>query len=98
MDKKEFKDKYFTNNFYWVNEQNYKKLQEIGLETGCLLHTGKKDIIKWHEGFGNLGFRTYTEYKGITRFQIEGFLCRNEKATDYNEMLKNYNKLYEIGV
>lgn len=61
MKLQEFKQKYFTNNFYWVNEKNYKQLQEIALEVGCLCHTGKKDIINWHEGFNNLGFRTYNK-------------------------------------
>ena len=47
MNLQEFKQKYFTNNFYWVNENNYQLLQDIALEVGCLCHTMKKDTIKW---------------------------------------------------
>lgn len=90
---KEFKQRYFTNNFYWVNETNYKQLQEIGLEMDCLCHTGKKDIIKWHEGFNNLGFRTYEKNNNVTVFQKEAFLLHGEKATDFIEMLNAYESL-----
>lgn len=89
----DFKLKYFTNNFYWVNQNNYKQLQEIGIKVGCLCHTGKADIIEWHEGFKNLGFRTYEKNKGITVFQKEPFLSHDESATDYNEMLLTWEKV-----
>jgi hypothetical protein len=86
----DFKKKYFTNNFYWVNETNYKKLQEIALEFGCLCHTKKKQIIEWHEGFKCLGFRTYETNDNVTVFQKEPFLMERETATNYNDMLKEY--------
>lgn len=85
-----FKQKYFTNNFYWVNESNYKQLQEIAIEVGCLLFTKEKEIIKWHDGFNCLGFRTRD---GQTYFQKEAFLTHNETATDYNEMILKYKEL-----
>jgi hypothetical protein len=44
MKLQEFKQKYFDNTSYWVNKENYKKLQEIALEVGCLCHTGKAEI------------------------------------------------------
>ena len=59
MNKKEFKQKYFTNNFYWINETNYENLQNIGVEFDCINPSGNKSIIEWHDGFKNLGFRTY---------------------------------------
>ena len=93
MKLQEFKQKYFTNNFYWVNENNYKQLQEIAIEVGCLCHTGTKDIINWHEGFKNLGFRTYEKNDNITVFQKEPFLMQNESATNFNEMLNDYEKV-----
>lgn len=86
----DFKQKYFTNNFYWVNENNYLQLQEIGLKVGCLCHTGKKEIISWHVGFNNLGFRTYNKNNNITVFQKEPFLMHNETATDFYEMWNDY--------
>lgn len=90
MTKSEFKQKYFTNNFYWVDENNYRQLQEIALEVGCLCHTGKKEIINWHEGFKNLGFRTYEKNDNVTVFQKEPFLLHTEKATNYDEMINAY--------
>ena len=88
-----FKNKYFTNNFYWVNENNYKQLQEIAITFGCLLHTGKKETIQWHEGFKNIAFRTYERNKGITVFQKEAFLSERETATSFDEMLTDFKKL-----
>ena len=89
----EFKNKYFTNNFYWVDESNYENLQNIGISLGCLCYTGKMEIIKWHEGFKNIGFRTYERNKGITTFQKEAFLLGGKTATSYEEMIEDYKKL-----
>jgi hypothetical protein len=91
--KNEFKQKYFTNNFYWVNQENYKLLQEIAISVGCLCHTKKAEIIEWHKGFKNLGFRTYERNNNVTVFQKEPFLMENEKATDFKEMLTDFNNL-----
>ena len=93
MNLQEFKKKYFTNNFYWVYESNYMQLQNIGIEVGCLCHTGEKVIIEFHKGFNNLGFRTYKKNNNVTVFQKEHFLVQNEKATSYEEMMINYNRL-----
>lgn len=93
MNKQEFKKKYFTNNFYWVNSDNYKKLQEIGIEVGCKCHTGKSEIIEWHEGFKNLGFRTYENNNNVTVFQKEPFLLDGEQSSPYYEMISDYEKL-----
>ena len=90
MTKKEFKQKYFTNNFYWANENNYKQLQEIGIELGCVNPSKEKTIINWHDGFKNLGFRTYEKNNNVTVFQKEPFLLHNETATDFYEMLSAY--------
>ena len=90
---KEFKEKYFTNNFYWINESNYKQLQKIAIEVGCLSHTMKKEIIKFHKGFKNLGFRTYDKNNNVTVFQKEPFLMHHETATNFEEMLRDYNQL-----
>lgn len=87
----EFKQKYFTNNFYWVNENNYKQLQEIAINVGCICHTGGKVIINWHNGFKNLGFRTHEKNDNITVFQKEPFLINGENATSFEEMVINYN-------
>ena len=93
MNLQEFKQKYFTNNFYWVNENNHQQIQEIALEVGCLCHTMKKDTIKWHEGFKNLGFRTYEKNNNVTVFQKEPFLLHTETATNFDEMLKDYESV-----
>lgn len=93
MELKEFKQKYFTNNFYWVNKENYLELQEIGIKVGCLNPLKEPKIIEWHKGFNNLGFRTYERNNNITKFQKEPFLLHNENATDFNEMVKSYKNL-----
>ncbi len=93
MDFREFKRKYFTNNFYWVNKDNYKLLQLISIKVGCICHNGEKTIIEHHESFTNLAFRTYEKNGGVTVFQKEPFLMHNEKATNFNEMLCDYEKL-----
>lgn len=93
MNAEKFKKKYFTNNFYWVDNANYAILQEIALSVGCLCHTGKKEIIEWHDGFKNLGFRTYEKNFFVTVFQKEPFLSAGEQATDYNQMLNDYKNL-----
>lgn len=90
MTKLEFKQKYFSNNFYWINKENYKQLQEIGIELGCVNPSKETSIIEWHEGFKNLGFRTYEKNNNITVFQKEPFLLHNEIASDFNEMLLVY--------
>ena len=89
MNQQDFKNKYFTNNFYWINEDNYRQIQEIAIELGCVCHTGENEIIEWHEGFKNLGFRTYDRNDGVTVFQKEDFLSHNEKATSFHEMIKD---------
>jgi len=94
MTKSEFKQRYFSDNFYWVNKNNYKKLQEIAIEVGCLCHTGDAKIIEWHDGFNNLGFRTYEKNGNVTVFQKEPFLLSNQKATDFDEMLSAYNNMF----
>ena len=93
MTKAQFKEKYFSNNFYWVDDKNYKKLQEIAIEVGCLCHTKKAEIIEWHDGFRNLGFRTYEKNNNVTVFQKEPFLQYDETATNYFDMLFDYSSL-----
>lgn len=88
----EFKDKYFTHNFYWVTEDNHIALQVIGLEMGCLCHNGKRTTIPWYEGFTNLGFRTNTT-TDTTMFQIEHCIPHTEQITDYDAMLSDYKGL-----
>jgi len=93
MNKEEFKRKYFTNNFYWVTKNNYLKLQEIGIEVGCLCHTFYATCIKWHEGFVNLGFLTYEKNNNVIVFQKDPFLMEGESATRYEDMLADYQKM-----
>lgn len=90
MKRIDFIEKYFTNNFYWINADNFKKLQEIGIEMNCVNPIGEKTIIDLHDGFVNLGFRTKN---GITKFQKECFLVHGQTATDYNEMISAYESL-----
>lgn len=90
MKRIDFIEKYFTNNFYWINENNFKTLQEIGIEMDCVNPIGEKSIIDLHDGFKNLGFRTK---EGITKFQKECFLVYGKTATDYEKMIQDYKTL-----
>jgi len=93
MTQEEFKAKYFTNNFYWINESNYKQLQEIALEIGCLCHTMKSEMIEWHTGFRNLGFNPHRENPDLIVFQKRDMLMYNQTATKFDEMVRDYNCL-----
>ena len=48
-----FKDKYLKNAFFWVNEENHLKIQEVMMKCGFYPHIGQTPI-KWHKGFRNL--------------------------------------------
>lgn len=101
MNLKEFKSKYFTNNFYWVDENNFEKLQEIAFSVGCRWCTKDKKIIKWISEVSkdkfphnNLAFRTTLENDNITQCQAEPFLSYKEEATDFDKMLKDYKNIF----
>lgn len=53
MTRQEFKEQFLDNAFYWVNEDNYIRLQNIFQEFGIKCHTGEGNI-SWHTGFKNL--------------------------------------------
>jgi hypothetical protein len=53
MTKLEFKNKYLQNAFFWVNEENHIRIQEIMKEFGFEIHTGH-GFITWHKGFNCL--------------------------------------------
>ena len=91
--KEDFKSKYFADNFYWVNNGNYRELQEIAISVGCLCHTGKPEIIEWHDGFKCLGFRTYERNNNVTFFQKEAFLLHTKTATDFKEMINDFSNI-----
>ena len=55
-----------------------------------MCHTMKPEIIEWHEGFKNLGFRTYEKNNNVTVFQKEPFLKSGEIATNFADMIKDY--------
>lgn len=53
MTKDEFKDEYLKNAFFWVNENNHLKIQEIMQVFGIRSPIGE-GFIKWHKGFKSL--------------------------------------------
>lgn len=53
MTRQQFKDKYLTNAFFWINKENHLKIQEILQEFGIKCHAGK-GFINWHDNFKNL--------------------------------------------
>jgi hypothetical protein len=86
MKRIDFINKYFMDNFYWINKYNFKKIQEITTEMNCVNPNGEKSIIALHDGFNNLGIRTKN---GIAKFQKECFLIYEKEATNYSEMISS---------
>jgi hypothetical protein len=48
MTRDEFKNEYLKNAFFWINEENHIKIQEIMQEFGVRCVTGR-GFINWHE-------------------------------------------------
>ena len=92
MTKQEFKKKYFTDNFYWVDSNTSEPLQKIGLEMDCVTSIGDSSIIEWHSGIVNLTYRTRQEGKP-TVCQRQDFLSHTEKATSFVDMARDYSTL-----
>lgn len=96
MTKQEFKEKYLTNAFYWVNEDNYLKLQDIFQEFGIKCHTGNHNLIGWHEGFKNLVTFPPDKWHDFEYYQkVDCWFpnARYGEPKDYELMLSEYDKL-----
>jgi len=50
-------------------------------------------LVAYATGFKNLGFRTYEKNNNVTVFQKEPFLMHNQTATNFDEMLKDYENV-----
>ena len=95
MTKQEFRDDYLVDAFFWVNEKNYLKLQDILHEFGFKLHTGD-GIIGWHEGFKNLQTFSHDEWHNFDYYQKTDFWhdgVSYGKPKDYDKMIEDYNNL-----
>jgi len=94
LDKTIFKEKYLTDSFFFIkNEKQASQLQEIAIEMGCLCHTGKPEIIEWHEGFKNLMFWAKGEK---TFFQKISFFLPGSSYGDpvsWESFMDDYNRI-----
>ena len=68
MTRKEFKEKYLDNAFYWVNKGNFMDLQEILQDFGFKCHTGE-GFIYWHDEFKNLVTFPADKFHGFEYYQ-----------------------------
>jgi hypothetical protein len=93
----EFKEKYLSNNFFWVSsEEQADKIQSIMLEFGLRCHTGDKSKIKWHEGFKNIVAFPRDKFHDFEYFQKVDVCLRNAsygEPVNYEAFLSDYNSL-----
>jgi hypothetical protein len=92
MIRSEFKAKYLTNAFYWVNKSNYLILQQIFQEFGILCHTGE-GIINWHDKFHNLCTFPPDKWNDFEYYQkVDCWFpnCSYGEPKNYTDMLIDY--------
>ena len=95
MTKQEFKNEYLQNAFFWINEENHIKIQEIMQEFGVRCVTGS-GFIKWHEGFKNLctfppnGFTGHDFYQKVDMWIPD---ARYGEPKNIERFLKDYEAL-----
>ena len=96
MTRKQFKKEYLTNAFFWINEDNYFKIQEILNEFEIKCHTGN-GIIKWHDEFTNLCTFEKDKFHNFEYYQkIDVWLPNSRYGEPKNiERLLNYYKELE---
>jgi uncharacterized protein (DUF1919 family) len=89
--KQQFKDEYFSNSFYWVNEKNFEKIQEIGFSLGIKWHTGESDLTRFDKW----------PHKNIVAFKHKGFQAVDAwhpnasygEPVDCTIMISDFNEL-----
>jgi hypothetical protein len=87
MEREEFKKKYFTDNFYWLQLCDFQELQRIAIEMGLTWHTGDIDIMQ-ESPHNNL-----VMFKG-EYFQSAGFFITDAKygeAVVWKDMIADYH-------
>lgn len=95
MTRKNFKEKYLINAFYWITENNHLELQNIMQEFGIICHTGS-GIIGWHSGFKNLLTFKPDEFHNFEYYQKTDCWFPNAsygEPKNYESMIEDYSKL-----
>jgi len=98
MTRKEFKEAYLDNAFFWVNENNYLELQDILQEFGIKCHIGGNNLIGWHDGFKNLVTFPADQFHNFEYYQkVDCWLpnTRYGEPKDIEKLISEYNKLAE---
>jgi hypothetical protein len=96
MTKEEFKTKWIDDSFYWVNEDNYLKLQDILQEFGVKCHVGGRGLINWHDGFKNIVTFKPGKWHDFEYYQKTDFWHKDSRygdPKDYDLMLKDYSEV-----
>ena len=91
MKRDEFKNKYFNKNFYWINDDNFVKIQEIAIEMGLTWHTGDTNIQEKTMG----AIENLVMFEG-GYFQQTAFYSPDYgwgEPVNYDEMINDYNHL-----
>ena len=95
MTRKEFKEKYLDNAFYWVNKGNFMDLQEILQDFGFKCHTGE-GFIHWHDGFKSLVTFPTDKFHGFEYYQKADVWLPNARygeAKNYEDMIIAHSEL-----
>jgi len=98
MNREEFKEKYLTNSFYWVNQHNHQTLQLIFKEFDIHCHMGvdKEMLITWHDTFKNLVTFPKDQWHNFEYYQKSDMWIPNIRygePKNYSEMIYEYNLL-----
>lgn len=105
MNRQEFKEKYLTDAFFFVNnESEFTRLQEIGLEFGLTNPIGGKSLIKYdlHDVSKKIAPRPGIKVaKNLTffpngKFQQSGFWVRGASYGDpknFDQFIRDYDSL-----
>ena len=86
----EFKAKYFTYSFYWVDEYNFRHLQALALKLGLTWHTGCRKISNWKQGINNLVMFPQGHFQRVTCYFPD---AEYGKPVDFEQMLSDYRHI-----
>lgn len=94
MNRKEFKENFLINAFYWITKDNYLALQLILQEFGIICHTGD-GVIEWHNGFTNIATFPPDNFHNFEYYQKSMFIpnTRFGEPKNFTEMFNAYTEI-----
>lgn len=101
MDREQFKEKYLSNKFFWINNQEEcETIQNIALEFGLLCHTGDKKIIEYKlDNYPQIKPMSKIKMfkddgRGFDYFQkVDMYYESMGKPVDFKEFISDYEKV-----